>query len=197
MHMKKIAFALVAALLCLALFSGCGQAVDPTDPSETSAPMPSTTAEPDTITSEPETFTATTSNPSTTTITSKPTATAASEPVILTPAQAVYPVDTEEITVTWTNGSNEDMLCGDSFHLQAWTSGKWTEVEPINQLMFLLRAYMLKPGESQDILYDIGHYYGRLEAGRYRIAASFLYDAERPINKNTPEHHVYAEFEIK
>jgi len=132
-----------------------------------------------------------------TTSTAARTETIPPDPVVLTPKQAVYPVGTEEITVTWYNGSEEDLIFGDPFVLQAGIGGKWIAIEPVNILLFLTIGYYLQPGESRESTYDIGHYYGPLEAGRYRIAANYHYDAERPINKNTPQHEVYAEFEIK
>jgi len=198
MHMKKIALALIAALLCLAMLTGCGVAPnEPTAPSEPpSEPTTSTTTEPGMTTSEPETFTTTTSIPITA-ATSKPTTAAAPEPVILTPEQEIYPIGTREITVTWTNGADEDLIFGYPFILQARKGGGWMDAEPIEKLMFLLPGFLLQPGESKENTYDIGHYYGPLEAGRYRIAATYIYDAERPVNKNTPRHEVYAEFEIK
>jgi len=191
MHMKKIVFTLIAALLCFALFNACG--ATPNEPQPTSsAPALSSTSEPNTTTTEPDT---TTSNPTTTTAVR--TETAPPDPVILIPKQAVYPVGTEEITVTWTNGSEEDVFFGYPFILQVRRGNGWIDAEPVDKLLFLLPAYLLKPGESQDNTYDIGHYYGPLKAGRYRIAANYHYDAERPIRSNTPRHEVYAEFLIK
>ena len=197
MHMKKALSALIAALLCLALISGCGSAPDEPQPTS-SEPMTSTTSAPDLATGEPGT---TTSEPDKTT--AKPrTSTAAqtesgpAEKVVLTPEREAYPVGTEAITVTWFNGTDEDIIFGDSFVLQKWQGGNWTEEEPVDRLLFLTIGYYLTPGESREKIYPIGQYYGQLQAGRYRIAATYLYDRERPINKNTPVHQVYAEFEV-
>ena len=196
--MKKTAFALIATLFCLALAAACGstpiEPIDPSDPTSSTTTEPNlTTTEPDTTTSEPDPTT--TAKP--TTSTAARTETAAPEPVILTLAQETYPMGTQEITVTWTNGSDEDMIFGDMYILQKWQGGKWTDAEPVNKLIFLTIGYYLTPGESREKPYDIAHYYGPLQAGRYRIAASYNYDAERPVNKNTPQHDVYAEFKIK
>jgi len=195
MHMKKSVSILIAVLFCLALISGCGAA--PSEPQPASSdPTPSasepgaSSTEPDLITSEPDT---TTSKPTTTT--AAQTEAAAPDPVVLTPERESYPVGTEEITVTWTNGAEEDIIFGDSFVLQKWQGGNWTEVKPVDRLLFLTIGYYLTPGESREKTYPIGQYYGQLQAGRYRIAATYLYDRERPINKNTPVHQVCAEFE--
>ena len=188
--MKKILSMLIAALLCLALISGCGATPAEAQPTS-SDPTASTASEPNTTTTEPNTIT---SKPTTTT--AARTKTSAPDPVILTPEQSIYPVGTKEITVTWFNGSEEDLIFGYPFILQAGRSSGWVDAEPVEQLMFLLPGFLLKPGESKDNTYDISHYYGPLEAGRYRIAASYFYDKDRPINKNTPQHEVYAEFEI-
>jgi len=132
-----------------------------------------------------------------TTATEAPTKNDPAEPVILTPAQAIYPAGTEEIKVTWYNGADEDMIFGDSFVLQKWQGGKWAEVEPVDRLLFLTIGYYLTPGESREKTYDISHYFGPLQAGRWRIASHFYYDAERPIRNDNQLHQVYAEFEIK
>jgi len=137
------------------------------------------------------------SEPAPKTATEAPTKNDPPDPVVLTPERAVYPVGTKEITVTWFNGTDEDLIFGDSFVLQKWQGGKWAEAEPVDRLLFLTIGYFLTPGESREKAYDIGHYFGPLQAGRWRIASHFFYDAERPIRNDNQLHQVYAEFEIK
>jgi len=132
-----------------------------------------------------------------TTATEAPMKNDPANPVILTPAQAIYPVGTEEITVTWYNGAEEDLIFGYPFILQIRKGGGWIDAEPIEKLMFLLPGFLLKPGESKENTYDIGHYYGPLDKGRYRIAANYFYDKDRPIRSDVQRHEVYAKFEVK
>jgi len=119
--------------------------------------------------------------------------------ITLTAQAQSYPVGTDKITATWrrsgTDDVMDDMVYGDSFSLQAWNGSKWTEAEPVNRLLFLLRGYILKPGENGEMAYDVGYYYGPLQAGRYRIAAHYFFNSERPIRE--PTHYVYAEFTVE
>ena len=117
--------------------------------------------------------------------------------VTITAQSKIYPVGTGEITVKWHNGTLKDMFYGEPFSLQIWDGGEWVEAEPVSELFFFLPAYGLKPGLSSKITYKVGHYYGPLQAGRYRIAADYHYESEIPISESSPQHYVYAEFEIK
>ena len=205
--MMKILCVCIAALLGLAALGSCGGPKPEafTGTTTTSAPAIGSASEPATeITSTPTTSSQpTSSQPTTVAPTTKalPTVKMPADNVTLTTQEQTYPVGTEEITATWHRGADENpddaVIYGASFHLQKWDGGAWVEMEPINKLMFLLWGAMLNPGESGEVTYDIGHYYGPLQAGRYRIAAYFNYDSERPVRQNDPRHEVFAEITVK
>ena len=191
--MKKLIFVLLAVCL-MVILAGCG---GPEPGPEASTSVTTTSTSSGSSTFEPEASSAPTASsmPSTilpTTIvlpTVKP-----EDNVNLTTQTKTYPVGMEKITATWHNGAGEDMIYGESFHLQAWDGGKWSEMEPISKLLFL-RAAILKPGESGEITYEIGYYYGPLQTGRYRVATYYFFDSERPVREIT--HEVFIEFEVK
>ena len=187
--MMKILCVCIAALLGLAALGSCGEPEPEAFAATitTNAPMASSTTEP------PTEGTETSSAPTTKKV--------PADLVTLTAQAQTYPVGTEKITATWRRGAGENpddiAYYGLPFTLQVLEGGAWADMEPVNQLLFLLPAYMLGPGESGEVAYDIGHYYGPLQAGRYRIAAYYHYDSERPIRESTPRHEVFAEFTVK
>ena len=207
--MKKLFFIMLAVCLVVGFGSCGGLESEPetlTGATTASAPASSGTAEPSAVDTEISSIptTQTTKDPTTS---GKPSSAAPTKVVLptvkpedsvtLTTQSQSYPVGTEEITATWHNRASEDMIYGAPFQLQKWDSGQWTEMEPIDKLLFLLWGAILRPGESGEVTYDVGHYYGPLQAGRYRIAALYNYDSERPVRQNDPRHEVFAEFTVK
>jgi len=121
--------------------------------------------------------------------------------VTITAQEQTYPVGTEEIIVTWRNGTLRRITFGESFSLQTWDGEAWTDME-MSELPegtvhgFKLIGYTLMPGGSQKHTYPIESYYDPLRPGRYRIAAYFFFDKDIPITES--DHHpFYVEFEIK
>ena len=113
--------------------------------------------------------------------------------VTITPEQNTFPIDTEYIPVVWRNGTLGRIMFGEAFTLQHWDDGEWVELEPVNGLLFYLIGYGLRPGQSRRHTYAIG--WAELTPGRYRIAASFSFDRDRPIGPDDL-HQIYAEFEV-
>jgi len=204
--MKKRWLSLILILSCLvaAAFNACA---------DNKLPEPETTAatEITTTTTAATTTTESTTTALTTTETTAPTTTTArsSEPlmsgrtttiadgVTITAQRDTYPTGTTHIPVNWRNDGKETILFGDSFTLQVWDGGAWAEAEPLGRMVFLTIGYLLAPGESREHTYPVEEYYGSLPPGRYRIAAHYIYDKDRPINKYYIFPMVYAEFAIK
>lgn len=67
------------------------------------------------------------------------------------------------------NNTHHDIKFGEPYFLEEERSGKWYEVETIDDLYFNLPLYILKPGESKLIDLNWEHSYGKLDSGKYRV----------------------------
>ncbi len=121
--------------------------------------------------------------------------------VTFTLKNGVYTNESGSLTVTWKNGSKEEILHGESYTVEKYENGKWTKLEyAIENLVFVDSAYILKPSVVFDKTYDIKSLYGELSAGKYRIKDSYLVNSESVGNPNGSRtikyHYVYAEFTV-
>jgi len=113
--------------------------------------------------------------------------------VTLIPQAEQFPVGTASIGVTWHNGHDEEIAFGEPFTLQGYQDNAWVELEPVEDLIFILPAFALEPGDSGQQIYAIAHFYGELPPGRYRIATDYFFTADTPVYRQV---EVFAEFEI-
>ena len=164
--MKRLLCVCVAALLSLTLLAGCGQA----PPADETPEVPTFTTRP----AQPE----------------------IASGVTITTQEEIYPVGVEEIMVTWHNSTAYDAMFGEDYALQRWNGSEWVAMEHvIENLAIRSIGFPLAPGATREHTYRVGFAYGPLQAGRYRIAASFHFDKDIPIGPDD-SHQIYAEFEI-
>ena len=114
--------------------------------------------------------------------------------VSVTAQRKIYPLGTEEIICTWRNGTLKTVSFGAFFRLEIWDGSEWADVEPLNEIMFKMIGYGLKPGLWYKITYNTRYPYGPLQAGQYRITAAYSVQEGESYSDDYP---VYAAFEIK
>ena len=74
--------------------------------------------------------------------------------------------DIFELTVI--NDSEEDISYGVPYTLEYYKEDKWYEVEPDNEIGFVLILYTLSPGDEASDEFNLDSY-EPLETGRYRV----------------------------
>lgn len=74
--------------------------------------------------------------------------------------------DLFELTVV--NDSEEEISYGVEYHLEYLSDGTWFQVEPKEEMMFILIAHILAPGEESTEEINL-EYFEPLKPGRYRV----------------------------
>lgn len=97
-------------------------------------------------------------------------------------------------TVVITNKSENDTYeYGYPYHLEVMNNNKWYELETINDLAFILPAFELLPGDSEELNINWNYAYGKLEDGTYRIVKDITKGSSEPTD---PVIYIVAEFTI-
>lgn len=88
--------------------------------------------------------------------------------------QSVYPVGTENFTVTLENRGDETMLYGESYSFQYHDGSGWTDPATIENYAFNAIGYLLTPGSTQTL--EVGPWMLQepLQEGLYRIVGCTL-----------------------
>ena len=90
------------------------------------------------------------------------------EGVTIRTAAQSYPVGTTSIEIFIENESSEEVTYGAPFTIETFHEDAWYQVEPTQELSFIMIAYILKPDE--DATEEISlEFYEAFEPGRYRI----------------------------
>lgn len=99
-------------------------------------------------------------------------------------------------TFILTNKSNtETYVYGNPYYLEIKENGNWHKLETVNELLFTLPAYILKPNESKEIDINWEYGYGKLKEGAYRLVKDVSRSGDEPIDESKIK-YIYAEFEI-
>ncbi len=95
------------------------------------------------------------------------------------------------------NKTEKDIETGEEYTLQVLKDKSFVDVPPLNSLAWNLAAIEILSGRERSYRIDIGHVYGDLEAGRYRIVKKY-WDREnrKQKDRDSYEKTVTAEFDL-
>lgn len=87
-------------------------------------------------------------------------------------------VETESVTLIFTNLSDEDYIYGAEPHLEVKIDDNWYVLPTLENVAWDEIAYILSPRDSREVIFLIKDNYGKLNEGEYRIIKNFYSDGE-------------------
>ena len=116
--------------------------------------------------------------------------------VLVTVTPAVVTESEQEFNVTMTNTSDVTYQYGVFTHLDVLVDGAWVEYPLIEGVQWIMIAYWCEPGATVEFLGDLDSLYGKLPAGKYRLAKELIprNELDRP---SGAAGYALAEFEVK
>lgn len=111
------------------------------------------------------------------------------EDVTLTIKEKEITTDTKELSLVFTNNSNNEYTYGEEPRLDIDKNGTWTEYPIITRIGWNDIAHVLKPKDKGEITFPVELFYTKLEKGKYRVV--------KKIDSNGKSSTISAEFEVK
>lgn len=107
--------------------------------------------------------------------------------VVMTAAQPTYALSTQQVTVTLTNNTRQEVTTGYHYSIDRQTGNGWENI-PLN-IAFIEVAIILQPGEAHDFEIDLHHSEHSYTAGRYRVV--------KRVSTQEESHDLSAEFRLQ
>ena len=122
--------------------------------------------------------------------------------VIMVTEYDEYEEGTTEVMVTWINDFCDTMMFGERYSLEKKVDNIWRKVEKETDIIYTFTdiGYIMEPNTEKEHLYDLICFTDGLNAGRYRISATFYRETLNGNDLgagNYPEFQLYAYFTVK
>lgn len=103
--------------------------------------------------------------------------------------QSTYGPQSTQLKATLSNGTRHVYTFGEASYLQRKSDGAWEDVPFQEDVAWIMIAYVLEPGESQEVTLPL-NLFGALEPGPYRLVKDVSYETDG----KTVEQKVWAQF---